>query len=563
MSKYFYTFRNRPTGPFANGQGMTNITAGPSGKTRDITEYGGGDKVLRITQGTTSGQDLTAFDAHNNPPDDFEMTTMFAVGAGVQVPGSFGILFWDYTAANQGLSLGFLPASSTKSLILYDDKAGTTVAFANFNWISSTIYRVRWRIVGGNQHYVKIWAYTDPEPGTWTFTTTYANRTTGSKYFGLGTYTAGHVIDYYNVGTATGGDTAPLTQKEADDYNNSLLPSSTPAVGYGGAYGGIGGYAAKGYGQAVRPALQDTALVIANASHTHTVDAVVVTQVHNLTVDNDTHTHTADNIALTQAHTLVVANASHTHSVDNIALAQTYILATANASHTHTADSIVLVAGFAAVPANAAHSLTSDNIVLAQAHTLVIDSASHTHTVSSVTLIESKLLVVDNSAHTLVDSIGDLSQVHNLVVGNTTHSLVTDSVALLQNQLLAIQNAAHSLTSTNVDIIQFTLLGTPNSSVIGVTDSGAAMIVNRTLAVDNALHPLHSTEIPKIFNWDDLGFYFGYYRPAIRPDNGVLTEEEIAQGYIAPRRNDNNGTFEQASIDEGFYIPVKIDKGNF
>lgn len=243
MAKYFYDFSDRQQGAFANGNGMANITAGPSGKTRSIVASGTGN-AFQIVQGTVNGQDLTVFDNHTNHGDDMEMLTLFSATANVQVPGSYGALYWDYTSTNQGLSVGFLPASNVKSVILYDDKAALTVNFANFNWVNGQKYWLKWRVEGGSNHFVKIWADGTAEPSSWLFTATYSNRTTGTRYFGIGTYAANATVQYEQVSVGTGGDTAPMSVGE---YVSGLQPS-TPMGLYGGGYGAIG------YGMATRPA---------------------------------------------------------------------------------------------------------------------------------------------------------------------------------------------------------------------------------------------------------------------------------------------------------------------
>lgn len=255
MAQYFYNFSDRPLGAFANGQGMTLILSGSGTKTRSIVQNGNG-KVFRIVQGGTSGQDLIAFDALTNHGNDTEALALFSVSAANQVPGSYGAILWDYTGATQGSSVGFLPAGGVRSVMLYDDKAGLSFGHFNYLWTNGQKYWIRYRVEGGVNHYVKIWADGSAEPGSWNMGVNYSNRTTGTHYMGIGTYTANHTIDYFQVGIATGGETAPsnITTDRAQTgaFSVNVLPTSADAGGFSGGYGGIAGYG-QAYGHAFTP----------------------------------------------------------------------------------------------------------------------------------------------------------------------------------------------------------------------------------------------------------------------------------------------------------------------
>ena len=245
MAQYLYNFSDRPLGGFAHGQGMTLILSGSGTKTRSIIQDGN-RKVFRIVQGGTSGQDLIAFDVTTNHGNDTEMLALFSVSAANQVPGSYGVAFWDYTASVQGASAGFLPASSVRSVMLYDDKAGVSFGHFDYLWNNGQKYWMRHRVEGGVNHYVKIWPDGTAEPGAWNLASTYSNRTTGTHYMGIGSYTANHTIDYFQVGIATSGETAPssiVTDKaQVGAFSVNVLPTSAPAGGYSGGYGSIAGY---------------------------------------------------------------------------------------------------------------------------------------------------------------------------------------------------------------------------------------------------------------------------------------------------------------------------------
>ena len=179
MAIYIDDYRDKAVGSLQNTGNLRVVSTG-SGKTQYIISKNG-QHVLRFAS-TQAGQLFVADTRFTNNIDDVDMLACFSVDAVQQVPGSYGILNWDYTAENKSLSLAFLPARSVKALQLYDDSIQKTVAFANYDWQNGQKYWIRWKVVGGNQHAIKIWRDGVLEPNDWTFTVTYANRTVGTHY---------------------------------------------------------------------------------------------------------------------------------------------------------------------------------------------------------------------------------------------------------------------------------------------------------------------------------------------------------------------------------------------
>lgn len=173
-------------------------------------------------------------------PDDVDMVVKFSVNAEQQVPGSYGIINWDYTVGGKGLSLAFLPARGEKALQLYDDSVQQTISFTKYDWQNNQVYWARWRVEGGNKHYVKIWRENEPEPGDWSFSAAYSNRVPSNEdtFVGYGTYGPNHTVDYYFFGYNTEGGAAP---RDYANYLDLVLPPAPTGVimpGYGGiAYG--------------------------------------------------------------------------------------------------------------------------------------------------------------------------------------------------------------------------------------------------------------------------------------------------------------------------------------
>lgn len=241
MAIYIDDYSGKKTGYFLNKNNlMTVLNSG--GKSQDIIVRNN-QHILKLTS-TQSNQLFIADTRFTDNIDDIDMLACFSVDAVQQVPGSYGIINWDYTAEGKGLSLAFLPARGIKALQLYDDSASRTVGFINYDWQNREKYWVRWRVEGGRNHSVKIWRDGESEPGTWTFSVSYSNRTTGEKYIGYGTYGPNHTVEYSFLGVGTGGDMPPSSVSE---YITRLQPS-TPTGMFSSGYGGMA------FGSEFRPA---------------------------------------------------------------------------------------------------------------------------------------------------------------------------------------------------------------------------------------------------------------------------------------------------------------------
>jgi len=84
------------------------------------------------------------------------------------------------------------------------------------------------------------------------------------------------------------------------------------------------------------------ALLVDDATHAQSTDAIALTQVHVLTVDDATHAQSTDGIALTQVHALTVNDATHAQSADGITLTQVHVLTVDDALHAQSSDAITL-----------------------------------------------------------------------------------------------------------------------------------------------------------------------------------------------------------------------------
>lgn len=176
------------------------------------------------------------------------------------------------------------------------------------------------------------------------------------------------------------------------------------------------------------------------------------------------------------------------------------------------------------------HSHTADNVTLIQHFTLVISDTVHGHTVDNVDLTEHKTLVVQDTTHAhTVDNV-DITQQHLLVVQDTLHGQTVDSLTLTQGHILAIADTLHSQTADSPTLSQaMTLI--ISDSLHSVTSDVVVLVEHKTLQINDTRHRIRS-DVANIFNWDELGVFFGRYLDDYKKF-GTLTAEQMAElGFL-------------------------------
>lgn len=182
--------------------------------------------------------------------------------------------------------------------------------------------------------------------------------------------------------------------------------------------------------------------VLADASHAHTADALVLTLGFQLAIQDATHAHAADSLALTSAAALTVADALHGHAADNIALQVpgAATLTVADAMHAHAADGLDLTSAAFIAVTDALHGHTADGLALTTAAWLAINDASHGH-------------AVDNLA---------LSLLPTLAPADALHAHTADALAFTMASWMAVNDALHAHRADRVswsgDLAEYLLL---------------------------------------------------------------------------------------------------------
>jgi len=142
-------------------------------------------------------------------------------------------------------------------------------------------------------------------------------------------------------------------------------------------------------------------LTVADATHGHTADSLVLTSSTALVIADATHGHTADNLTLdaTTGTSLTVADATHAHTADALTLSTDAWLTVADALHGHAADNLALTLDTWLVVADALHAHAADNLDLSGAPALLIADALHAHAADNLALTLDTWLAIQDAVH--------------------------------------------------------------------------------------------------------------------------------------------------------------------
>ena len=234
-------------------------------------------------------------------------------------------------------------------------------------------------------------------------------------------------------------------------------------------------------------AYTEAGLTVADASHAHTADAVVLTQHNALTVADASHLHTAETPELTAgAKLLVVQDAYHAQVVTSTT--------GMDASHAHTAESPAVTVSFDLVVADASHAHTVDGVVLTQQNALTVADAEHLHTADSPALTQhyADLTVADTSHLHTAESLALVQHYADLAVADASHAHAVDGVVLTQHNALTVADAEQLHTADSPALAQHNALAVADATQLHTADS-PALTQHNILAVADASQ-LHTAD---------------------------------------------------------------------
>ena len=215
-------------------------------------------------------------------------------------------------------------------------------------------------------------------------------------------------------------------------------------------------------------------LTVADSTHAQSVDAVAVTQNHNLTVADSTHAVGSDVPEIILC--IIADDSTHGVSSDNAVLTQVHALTVNDSTHGISSDSVTIVVDL--IIADSTNAISSDNVAITQAHTLVTADSSHSHTVDAVVI----------------------TQIHNLTVSDTLHAHSVGVVSLGQYRTYAVDGIQSGLVQEIKNLIQDTtysyadILGWLNDAQFFVSGGVLLVYPDRTQVFSSPLEGLETND---------------------------------------------------------------------
>lgn len=228
-------------------------------------------------------------------------------------------------------------------------------------------------------------------------------------------------------------------------------------------------------------------LVVADATHGHTVDSPSLTQANTLAVADAAHGHIADSVALSQGFTLDVGQSAHVQEADGLDLTQSAALSAGGSVHGHHADQPALTQAGLLDVADSQHGQYADAITLVQANVLAVADSVHAHAADSPVLSQSQLLAVGDSVHAIATEALELTQAHVLAVESAVHAHIADGVDLSTSGSLGVGSSAHGHAVDQPELVQAAIL-TIGDSVHALVSAQIVLSQGVVMAIEDAIH---------------------------------------------------------------------------
>lgn len=221
---------------------------------------------------------------------------------------------------------------------------------------------------------------------------------------------------------------------------------------------------------------QDHVLALEDLVSASTLDAVTLTQAHNLTVADMLSGSPFDNVVLTQDHQLVVADMASASNVENVVLNVATNLIVADLNSASTVDAVVLTQVHNLTVSDMLSESPLETVALTQDHQLVVADLNSATAFDAITLVPDTLLTVEGltSASTLEGVV--LTQAHNLSVENLLSATTFDNIDLAQVHELVVDSLLSGSTVDNVTIT-VGLIQTPEGRVYVIAAEDRTLIV--------------------------------------------------------------------------------------
>ena len=219
-------------------------------------------------------------------------------------------------------------------------------------------------------------------------------------------------------------------------------------------------------------------LSIADGTHGHISDSLLLSWQDLLTVSDAAHSHSSDHVALSTDWLLSVGNSSHTHAADNLALssAGATSLSVQDATHAHIVDGITLTTRWLLSIADGAHSHTADNLTLDTSNTtwLTVQDSAHGHASDNLALTLNTWLSIVDAAHAHYADAPTLTAETALQIAEVLHATYADTLVLSLPGAPGSYPSAESIAAAVVSALQGTTIPVDTKKMNGHTIIGGS-----------------------------------------------------------------------------------------
>jgi hypothetical protein len=463
---------------------------------------------------------------------------------------AMGCSFWLRTSDTEAGVYSYATSGNDNAILIYWDATNFTIYFGGYS--ASFAYSGH---RNGAYHFIRV--AVDHTTGDWGVRMDKTTIGSGTAVFGSASVATGGIAYHAQEQDSLDGGLS-ATQALAGDiigfrlhpnniflsnaftdtvYNNESSPSTFYSIGTTST--GVVGNDATHSHAADNLVLDQTYIIgTQDALHGHTTDNLDLVQKLAIIIQNALHGHTVDSVTLNQLFTLAIEDTVHAHAAEMLELEQRYIIGAHDALHGHTADNISLLQDFHIAVNDATHAHTVDNLLTSQVHYLLLADTLHSQTAEDLELLQKRFIWAEKAIHAQTADTLDFFQRHYLAVQDTTHAQLAESLLFLQRHYISVNDARHGQAVDNLTLIQ-----------------------DFKMSIDDTRHRQVADKIAKIFNWDELGKFFGVYKKDFAK-GGDLTAEEIAAAVILKKDFTGSGNLNNINKEDPVLLKQKfVDKG--
>ena len=218
----------------------------------------------------------------------------------------------------------------------------------------------------------------------------------------------------------------------------------------------------------------DSTLTVNDLAYSMSVDAPLLSQLHNIDPADLSYAYSMDGAVLTQVHNLTVADLDYIYYAyvgDGSVLKQQHNLTPTDLSYSYGIDAVALTQAHNLIVNDLAYAMTLNNVAMGGAVVLVVNDLAYTQSIDGIDVVQAHMLSAADLSYALSIDAVSLTQDHVLSVNDLDYLQSLDSVTLSQAHLLTVQDLLYSY---GIDTVNWT---TATGKVVISFQSGGVKIL--------------------------------------------------------------------------------------